>query len=144
MRFRTLVVYSLVALFLAGVFLQAQGSFDIRAASTIAVEGWQELPGPGGAPLWVSPASALTLADIARGEVRTQPDGQRAVSVVFTVEGAGKMARLSAAQANKPIAMLLDGKVVSAPMVRSPIDKEALLTGATPAVVERVLTMLKP
>lgn len=143
MKFRTLVIYSLIALFLAGVFMQAQGSLEIRAASSTAVTGWQSMPGPGGGTLWVSPTTALTAADIAKAEPRTQADGQRAVGVVFTADGARKMTQLSTAQRDKPIAVLLDGKIVSAPTVRSTIGNDAVFTGTTPEVVERMLALLK-
>ena len=143
MNFRTLVIYSLIAVFLAGVFVQAQGAIEIRAASTTAVDGWAPIAAPGGGTLWVSPERALTAADIARGEARTQADGQRAVAIVFTAEGARKMAQLSAAQINKPMVLLLNGKVVAAPITRSVVDEEAVLTGPMPDIVERVLAALK-
>jgi preprotein translocase subunit SecD len=143
MQFRTLVIYSLIAMFIAGVLMQAQGTIEIRAASSTEVAGWQQTTGPGGFALWVSPASALTRADIARGELRPQADGGRAVAVVFTADGARKMAQLSAAQIDKPIALLLDGKVIAAPIMRGTIDKEALLTGVMPDTVVRMLTMLE-
>jgi preprotein translocase subunit SecD len=143
MKFRTLVIYSLLAIFLAGVFMQAQGSLEIRAASSTTVTGWQEMPTSGGDRVWVSPVSALTLIDIARVEPRTLPGGERAASFVFTADGARKMEQLSAAQANKPIALLLDGKIVWAPIVRSTISNEAMLTGVTPDVIERVLLLLE-
>ena len=143
MKFRSVVIYALIALFLAGVFLQAQGALEIRAASNTAVAGWQEMSLPGGGTVWVSTTNALTSADIARVQPRTDANGQQTVGMVFTAEGARKMAQLSAAQANKPIALLLDGKVVWAPVVRSSIEKEATLSGVTPEVVRRVLASLK-
>ena len=143
MKFRSVVIYALIALFLAGVLMQAQGALEIRAASNTAVAGWQQMPAPGGEVVWVSTTTALTPADIARGEPRTDANGQRTVGVVFTAEGARKMAQLSAAQVNRPIVLMLDGKVVWAPIVRSTIEKEAVLSGVTPDVVTRVLTSLK-
>jgi len=143
MKFRSVVIYALIALFLAGVFLQAQGALEIRAASNTAVPGWQEMSLPGGGTVWVSTTNALTSADIARVRPRTDANGQQTVGMVFTAEGARKMAQLSAAQANKPIALLLDGKVVWVPVVRSSIEKEATLSGVTPEVVRRVLASLK-
>lgn len=143
MKFRSVVIYALIALFLAGVLMQAQGALEIRAASNTAVAGWQQMPAPGGEVVWVSTTTALTTADIARGEPRTDGNGQRTVGVVFTAEGARKMAQLSAAQVNRPIVLMLDGKVVWAPIVRSTIEKEAVLSGVTPDVVTRVLTSLK-
>jgi len=143
MKFRSVVIYALIALFLAGVFLQAQGALEIRAASNTAVAGWQEMSLPGGGTVWVSTTNALASADIARVRPRTDANGQQTVGMVFTAEGARKMAQLSAAQANKPIALLLDGKVVWVPVVRSSIEKEATLSGVTPEVVRRVFASLK-
>jgi preprotein translocase subunit SecD len=62
---------------------------------------------------------------------------------VFTADGGRKMAQLSAAQIERPIALLLDGQVIAAPIMRSVIDKEALLTGVMPDTVVRVLTVLE-
>ena len=101
------------------------------------------MPAPGGRAVWVSPTTALTSTDIARAEPRTDAKGERTVGVVFTDAGARKMAQLSAAQANQHIALLLDGKVVWVPLVRSTIEKEAVLSGVTPDVVQRVLTSIK-
>lgn len=143
MKFRSMVIYVLIAVFLAAVFMQAQGALEIRAASHAAVSGWQQMSTPDGETVWVSTVAALTSADIARGEPRTDANGQRTVGVVFTADGARKMAQLSAAQANRPIALLLDGKVVWAPIVRGTIEKEAVLSGVTPDVVQRVLISLK-
>ena len=143
MKFRSVVIYALIALFLAGVLMQAQGALEIRAASNTAVAGWQQMSAPGGEVVWVSTTTALTTADIARGEPRTDANGQRTVGVVFTDDGARKMAQLSNAQTNKPIVLMLDGKVVWAPIVRGSIEKEAVLSGVTPEVVQRVLTSLK-
>ena len=143
MKFRSVVIYALIAVFLAAVFIQAQGALEIRAASHTAVAGWQQVSTPDGKTVWVSTTAALTTADIARGEPRTEANGQRTVGVVFTADGARKMAQLSAAQTNRHIALLLDGKVIWVPIVRSIIEKEAVLSGVTPEVVQRVLASLK-
>lgn len=143
MKFRSVVIYALIAVFLAAVFMQAQGALEIRAASHTAVAEWQQMSTPDGRTVWVSTTTALTTADIARGEPRTDANGQRTVGVVFTAEGARKMAQLSAAQLNQPIALLLDGKVVWVPIVRSIMEKEAMLSGITPENVQRVLMSLK-
>jgi len=143
MNRKTIVIIGLIIGLLASAFLSAQGALEIRAASHTAVAGWQQMSTPDGETVWVSTTAALTTADIARGEPRTEANGQRTVGVVFTADGARKMAQLSAAQANRPIALLLDGKVVWAPIVRGTIEKEAVLSGVTPDVVQRILTSLK-
>jgi preprotein translocase subunit SecD len=143
MNRKTIVIVGLIIGLLASAFLSAQDALEIRAASHTAVAGWQQMSTPGGAAVWVSTTAALTTADIARAEPRTDANGQRTVGMVFTADGARKMAQLSAAQTNRHIALLLDGKVVWVPIVRSTIEKEAVLSGVTPEVVQRVLTSLK-
>jgi preprotein translocase subunit SecD len=143
MNRRTIVIIGLILGLLASSLLYGQGSLDIRAASSTAIAGWQQMPAPGGRTVWVSPTTALTSTDIARAEPLTDANGERTVGVVFTEAGARKMAQLSASQTNQHIALLLDGKVVWVPLVRSTIEKEAVLSGVTPDVVQRVLTSLK-
>jgi preprotein translocase subunit SecD len=146
MKGKSLVIIGLVAVLLAGLFLPVlygQALLEIRAASATAIAGWQRMSAPDGGVVWVSPASTLTSTDIARSESRKQADGSATVGVVFTEAGARKMAALSAAQANKPIALLLDGKLVWAPVVRGTIEKEAVLSGVTPDVLQRVLATYK-
>lgn len=130
---------------LAGV-INGQGPLEIRAAASTAVAGWQQMMSPGG-PLWVSPTNSLTSADIERAEARKTPNGDSAVAVVLTADGAKKMAALAATRTNEPIAMLLDGKLIWAPVVRGNIGKEALLTGGpgglTPGEIERLLASFK-
>lgn len=146
MKAKTIVIIGLIAVLLAGVFLPVlfgQAALEIRAASSTAVEGWQRMSAPDGRAVWVSPASALTSTDLARVEPRQQADGSPTVVFVFTADGAGKMAALSVAQANQPIALLLDGKLVWAPTVRATIEKEAVLSGVTADVIQRVLAAFK-
>jgi preprotein translocase subunit SecD len=52
------------------------------------------------------------------------------IHVMFTEEGAQKMARASETHIGKPIAILVDGKVVSAPIVRSVIRDRAAIAGS--------------
>ena len=52
------------------------------------------------------------------------------IHVVFTGEGARKMARASEMHIGKPIAILVDGKVLSAPIVRSVIGDRAAISGS--------------
>ena len=143
MKFRTVVIYALVAVFLAGVLLGAQGAVEIRAASSTAVAGWQRVTGADGETMWVSPSASLRSADIARSELHKQPDGRANVNVVFTAEGAKRMQALSRAQTNQRIALMVGGKVVWAPVVRDPIGREAVLSGLSAADAERLQATLQ-
>ena len=131
---------------LAGV-INGQGPLEIRAAASTAVAGWQQMVSPSGKQVWVSPTNHLTSADIARAEARNLPNGDPSVAVVLTESGAKKMTELAASRTNEPIAMLLDGKLIWAPVVRGSIGKEALLTGGpgglAPAEIQRLLASFK-
>jgi preprotein translocase subunit SecD len=67
--------------------------------------------------------------------------------MTLTDEGARKMATLSAAQDHKPIALLLDGQVIWAPVVRGTVGKQVRLTGGdgglTQAQIQRLLASFK-
>ncbi len=143
---KALVIVGVIVTLLAGI-LNGQTPVEIRAAASSAVSGWAQMKSPGGDPLWVAPDIRLTSADIERAEARQLKDGAPAVAIVLTTDGARKMAALSTAQMNKPIALLLDGEVIWAPVVRSAVEKEAVLTGGpgglTQAQIQRLLTSLK-
>ena len=146
MKNKSFVLVGMIVTLLAGI-LNSQSPVEIHAAASTAVSGWTQMTSPNGQAIWVSPATSLTSADFQRAEARTTEHGP-AVAVVLTDEGAKKMAQLSAAQTDKPIALLLDGKVIWAPIVRGAgIQKEALLTGGpgglTQAQIQRLLDSFK-
>lgn len=136
----------LIVMLLASV-LNGQMPLEIRAASSNPRSGWREMKAPGGTGVWVSPTSQLTSADIARAEVRTLENGDPAVAVVFTAEGAKKMAVFSTAQMSKPIAVMIDGRLAWAPIVRATIDTQAVLSGGpgglTDAEIRRLLSAFR-
>lgn len=142
----TFVIVGVIVTLLAGI-LNGQSPVEIRAASTSAVSGWQQMSSPGGDPLWVAPDARLTSADIARAEARKLANGGPAVALLLSDSGTKKMTELSAAQADKPIALIVDGQVIWAPVVRGAIGKEAVLTGGpgglTQAQIDRLLTSFK-
>jgi preprotein translocase subunit SecD len=146
---RTRACFVAVAVLL-GSFLSpalvAQGGLTVRAASTTPVTGWQQMKGAEGDTIWVAPTTALTSRDIVRAVRTTREDGRPAVAVVFTSEGASKIAALSTAQRDKPIAIVLDGKLIWAPVVRGAITNDSLLTGGPeglqPEEIERLLSSL--
>lgn len=146
MKNKSFVLVGVIVTLLAGI-LNGQSPVEIRAAASTAVSGWQQMKSPNGDALWVSPATSLTSADIERAEAATTPDSGPGINIVLTDAGAKKMAALSAARTNQPIALLLDGEVIWAPVVRSTIDKVGRLTGGpgglTQAQIDRLLASFK-
>ena len=146
MKSKTFVIVGTLVTLLAGI-LNGQTPVEIRAAASTAVAGWQQMSAPGGDTIWVAPEVRLTSADIARAEARNDPDAGPSVAITLTDEGAQKMAALSKAQDHKPIALLLDGQVIWAPVVKGSIGKEVRLTGGngglTKAQIDRLLASFK-
>jgi preprotein translocase subunit SecD len=146
MKSKSFVIVGAIVTLLAGI-LNGQNPVEIRAAASTAVSGWQQMASPSGERLWVAPEARLTSADIARAEARTDPQAGPSIVMTLTDEGATKMAALSAAQDNKPIALLLDGQVIWAPVVKGAIGKEVRLTGSdgglTKAQIDRLLASFK-
>lgn len=147
MRRELLVVIGVICFLLTGA-IRGQSALAIRAAATSPVSGWQQMASPDGdRVVWVAPTNELTSVDIERAESVTGSDGSPALTIVFTDDGAKKMAALSATRLGQPIAFLLDGKLIWAPVVRARIEREAVLSGGpgglTPDEVQRLLAILK-
>jgi SecD/SecF fusion protein len=59
--------------------------------------------------------------------------------VTFNAAGAENMRRATASHLNAPLALLVDGDVISAPTLRSPISESAIVSGDfTRAEAERI------
>ena len=137
--------------------MQGQAQFSIRAASAEAVEGWQRMQVErcqgSRCAIWVSPTPAVVASDIETAQPdHTSPEGQTRVAVVFTDAGAKKMADLTTAQLHKYIAMILDGKVIWAPLVMAEFHadagKQGKLAGSGPQgltedEVQRIIALVK-
>lgn len=128
--------------------IRGQSAVEIRAAATRPVSGWQQIAAPDrDRVLWVAPTNNLTSLDIEHAESVTDSDGSPGLAIVFTDEGAKKMAALSATRLGHPIAFLLDGKLIWAPVLRAPIQREAVLSGGREGLtvndVQRLVAVLK-
>jgi len=146
MNRKKFVIVGAIVTLLAGI-LNGQSSVEIHAASATAVTGWAQMSGPSGDALWVAPEVRLTSTDIERAEAASSADAGPGINVVLTEMGAKKMAELSSAQSNKPIAMVLDGQVIWAPVVRGSIGKQVRLSGGdgglTQEQIQRLLASFK-
>jgi preprotein translocase subunit SecD len=70
----------------------------------------------------------LTNKDIAKAQVIEDKPTGPAVEITFTEDGQKKAAKLSG-HADKPVAILVDGKVLSAPVVKGRFGPKVLITG---------------
>src|SRR5438046_1803549 len=116
--YRGVTFIACAAMILFAGALHAQSQFTIHAASAEPVAGWQKMDADDKS-VWVNPTPALTSADLERAIPDRSPEGRNSVTAVFSEAGAKKMREFSAAQIEKLMAMVLDGKVIFAPRIRS-------------------------
>ena len=92
--------------------------FELRLASYEKVDGWESVPGPGPAKtnIWISPEATLTNRDLARAWPQSDADGFN-VGFQLTEEGALKLARLTKSHVGEFVAVMIDGRVASAPKI---------------------------
>jgi preprotein translocase subunit SecD len=137
-----------VVCLLAGT-AQAQNQFSIRAASSEPVDGWQWMyVQHSDRVVWVSPVAALVASDIEKAEPDIRDDGHRIIKVVFTDVGAKKIHDLTTAQFKKLVALVVDDRLIWAPVVQAIVGKETVLTGNLPGgltseEVERIMASLR-
>jgi preprotein translocase subunit SecD len=71
----------------------------------------------------------VTNGDLVSAQSVENADGSFDVVVTFTRDGAAKLLRATRTHVGRPLAILLDGQVALAPIVRSPISASARITG---------------
>ncbi len=110
---------------------QPRVKVEFRRAETQPAEGLTESTVAGTTDkVYVHKMADVTTQDIA--EARLVEDcgfGMPAIEFIFTTEGAKKMAKLTEQHKDKPLAILVDGKVISAPVVKGIISDRALVSG---------------
>ena len=141
-------VVSALPLDLEGVGLAQgpQAQLEIRLAEAMPVAGLTAATVDGtGQAIYVETSALVTTADVAQARVLDAGGGRFSVDVTFRDEASQRMSRATAGHVGKPVAILLDGRVVAAPVVRSPIGRSALLTGNfTRAQAEAIVSRLPP
>jgi preprotein translocase subunit SecD len=121
---------------------------DVHAAVRFEVRFAEEKPGPGlreakvagtNRSIYLHDEVIVTNGDIRAARVIHVGDAYN-VGVEFNAAGAQKMCQATAKHVGRLVAILLDGQVIMAPVLRSPIDASAEVTGHfTKAEAERVV-----
>ena len=103
---------------------------EFRRAETKPADGLTEAKVAGtDEKIYIPKTADATNADIASASVAVDRSLNPAIDVVFTKEGAKKMEVLSEKHKDKPLAIMVDGKVISAPIVREKFTSRAQITG---------------
>ncbi len=123
----------------------APAKVEIRRAETKAAEGLTEANVVGSeSKIYLHKEAELSGADIASVGVTTDKEGAPAVEMTLTKEGAKKLAKVSEDHKDKPLAILVDGKVVFAPVVRATLGDKVVITGKfTKAEAEKLAKKIK-
>ena len=85
-------------------------------------------PGAPGGKLRVLKEAFLDERGIESAEV-TKDQGRTAVSLKMTKEGAERVSKVTGDNVNRRVAVVFDGRVVFAPVIRSKIGDAAMITG---------------
>ena len=126
------------ALVIAGVLIGSGNRGTLQAAVRFEVRLAETQPVPGlivaqiartGRVIYLHPESVVTNDDIAQSWVMPDGPDRFSISVEFLQTGAERMRQATAAHIGKPVAILIDGNVVIAPVIRSAITNSALITG---------------
>jgi len=82
-----------------------------------------------GERIYLHRQAVLTNGDIASAETTADDGGFFSVVVRFTSDGAAKLSGISRQNIGRRLAIVLDGQVALAPVVRSPISTSAVISG---------------
>jgi preprotein translocase subunit SecD len=105
--------------------------FEVRLAEDTPAPGLHEAKVSGtDRSVYLHDEVIVTNSDISGARiVRADSSSQYNVAVEFTASGAEKMRAATARHIGKPMAVLLDGQVIMAAIVREPIADSAVITG---------------
>ena len=117
----------------------AASRMEIRLAESGFTPGLREAVVSGSNErIYLYPTTLATWSDVTLARVIN--DGNTfGVAVTFNSAAAGRMASATAAHLGKPIAIILDGRIIAAPIVRAPVSDSAMLTGITAAVARELI-----
>jgi SecD-like export protein len=125
-----------------GATLQAAVRFEVRLAEDQPGAGLREARAAGSdRVVYLHQEIIVTNDDIAQSSVIEGNGPSRfGVHVQFTAAGAQKMRQATAGHVGRPMAILIDGEIVMAPVLRDPISTSAVISGDfTKAEAERIV-----
>lgn len=109
--------------------VQAAVRFEVRLAEDKSAPGLREAKvTDSGRSIYLHDEVVVSNGDIAAAR-SIQVERHYRVSVTFTRAGAERMKAATKGNIGKVFAILLDGRVVMAPVIRSSIEGEAVITG---------------
>jgi len=118
----------------------AASRMEIRLAETAPGVGLQQARvSASDQPIYLHPTALATWADVTVARIIDTGNGSFGVAVTLNSEAAARMASATTAHLNRPIAIILDGRVVSAPIIRAPVSDSGVITGITAAAAQELI-----
>jgi hypothetical protein len=127
----------------AGATLQAAVRFEVRLAEDSPATGLREARVSGtDRVIYLHQEAIVTNSDVVQSRVVQGDNASRfGVAVEFSAAGAERMRQATASHIGKLAAVLVDGEVVMAPVVRAPVSTLGLISGDyTRAEAERIVS----
>lgn len=124
--------------------LTRPGQISLHAAASEPVLGLvaMETPDPENGPVYVAPAPLMTSYDLAQAEMILQY-GRPALYFSVTADGASRLAEFTGQSIGQVLAIVVDGQVLAAPVVRQPIlDGTAVISNLESAEEAMVLAAI--
>lgn len=122
--------------------LVAAVRFEVRLAETTPGPGLREAEISGAdRKIYLHEETVVSNADIAEARIVTgNPPDSIGIALTFTPGGSAKMAGATHDHLGRPMAILIDGRVVMAPTVRAVTSTQAVITGTfTKAEADRIV-----
>jgi hypothetical protein len=139
---------AIVAAVVLGYQLWTDGSARLLAAVRFEVRLAEDTPIAGlvvaqvadsGRLVYLHPEIVVSNDDISQSWVYQDDAGGFGVAMKFLPSGAERMQQATKAHVGRPLAILIDGKVVSVPVLRAPISDSATINGRfTQAEAKRI------
>lgn len=103
---------------------------EFRRAESKPVDGLEVATiGEKGEKIYLHKEADVTSEHIAEARVVNDSNGKPAIEIRFTMAGSTKFAKVTTEHLGKRLAIVFNGKVISAPTIRSKISTKALITG---------------
>ena len=103
---------------------------EIRLAEKEAAAGLTEATVPGtDQKVYLHKEAVITNADIAEAQaVKDKNSDSYAVEMTLTKEAGERMAKVTGEHLDRPLAILVDGKLIAAPTVRTKVQQRVLIS----------------
>ena len=132
--FASACLFCLVLLVGCNQTIKTDSSVEIRAANTREHSGWERVDFQvGGLDAWVAPDATVACSDILSARRSDDGFGHPTVILRFDQDASSRMDELSVARMSHPIVIVLDGRVIAAPIIMERISDTLVVNfGKTP------------